>query len=374
MQSITLDSAVDTPALLVDVTIMDANIREMAQLCAQHGVQFYPHAKTHRIPEIGLRQVGLGAAGLTVAKLGEAEGFAAAGIRRLIVAYPLVGRAKLERAVRLAQEVDELVLCADDAGAIRAIGEAFAAADQTATVFVLVDTGLGRCGVAPQAAASLVAATAHLPGVDVAGILTHEGSVYGAANTDDLVARSRGAVSMMVDAARPVRATRPAFVVSMGASASARIIAGEPGVTQLRPGISTFNDRGQIALSNATTDTCAVRVLATVVSTPSADRACIDAGSKSLSQDGVPAGAMGDNTGHGLLCDRPGWLIDRLSEEHGWLRWAGAGEPTRLTIGEQLQIVPNHVCTVFSSMGVAVAVDHGTVIGQWAGLERTASR
>lgn len=374
MQAIRLDSVIDTPALLVDSSVMDSNIREMAQLCANHGVQYYPHAKTHRIPEIGLRQVALGATGLTVAKLGEAEGFAAAGVRRLIVAYPLVGSAKLERAVQLAQRVDELVLCADDAGAIGAIGRAFAAADRTAAVFILVDTGLGRCGVTPEAVAPLVAEVAQLPGVDVAGILTHEGSVYEADSAADLTARSERAASVMLEAARPVRATRPGFVVSMGASASARVVAAVPGVTQLRPGISTFNDRGQIALGNATTDSCAVRVLTTVVSTPSPNRACIDAGSKSLSQDGVPAAAMGDHTGHGLICDRPGWTIDRLSEEHGWLRWDGAGTPTQLTIGEQLQIIPNHVCTVFSSMGSAIAVDDGVVVDRWVGLERTASR
>jgi D-serine deaminase-like pyridoxal phosphate-dependent protein len=159
--------------------------------------------------------------------------------------------------------------------------------------------------------------------------------------------------------------------VSLGASASARAVAGAPGVTQIRPGIYAFNDLSQVALGLATASTCAARVVTSVISNPAPDRACIDAGSKSLSRDLPPGrGAFERFPGYGHLVDLPGWQIAQLSEEHGWLRWVGSGPPTRLTIGQRLQVIPNHVCTVFSSMGESVGLRDGTVVSTWHTIPR----
>ena len=378
-QALDVPAEIDTPSLVIDLDILEANLREMAQLCAASGVELVPHAKTHRTPEIGVLQLRLGAHGLTVAKLGEAEGFAQAGIERLVVAYPLVGAEKVARAAALSKRVD-LTLATDSLEGAWAIGAHFAERGLRAAVDLIVDSGLGRCGVAPADAADLGAAIAAVPGVELTGVLTHEGTVYGAAGRDDLVARSRATAQLMVDAAEAIRARGVELAtVSMGASASARIAREVPGVTQVRPGIYAFNDLGQIALGNATPSTCAVRVLATVVSHPEPGRACIDAGSKSLSQDGLPASAVTegagiDYRGHGLLADLPGWRIEKLSEEHGWLRWHGLGAPTPLAIGGRVQVIPNHVCTVFSSLGESVAIRGGRVEALWRTLGPGASR
>ena len=373
-QALDVAVEIDTPSLVVDLDILEANLREMAELCTASGVELVPHAKTHRTPEIGALQVRLGASGLTVAKLGEAEGFARAGIERLIVAYPLVGAEKVARAAALSQRVD-LTLATDSIEGARAIGAHFAERGLRAAVDLIVDSGLGRCGVAPADAADLGSAIAAIPGVELTGVLTHEGTVYAAADRDDLVARSRATAQLMVDAADAIRARGVDLpTVSMGASPSARIARDVRGVTQVRPGIYAFNDLGQIALGNATPSTCAVRVLATVVSHPESGRACIDAGSKSLSQDGLPASAVTDYQGHGLLADLPGWRIEKLSEEHGWLRWHGTGAPTPLAIGQRVQVIPNHVCTVFFSMGESVAIRGGRVEAVWRTLGPGASR
>ncbi|MFD2767907.1 alanine racemase [Micromonospora eburnea] len=365
----------ETPSLVVDLDVLERNLDEMANLCRGHGVELLPHAKTHRVPQIGLLQIARGADGLCVAKLGEAEAFADAGVSRMTVGYPVVGRDKALRARRLAERVD-LTLGVDSVDGARSIGEVFAQDGREIKLILIVDSGLGRVGVQPGEAAMATRLINEVPGVRVTGVMTHEGWVYAAPDRADLHARSQAAAALMVGAAESIRADgTPLPTVSLGASASARLAAGMPGVTQIRPGIYAFNDLGQIALGNATTQTCAVRVLATVVSHPDPRRACIDAGSKALSQDGLPAAAhLGRYPGHGLLVGLPGWRIERLSEEHGWLRWHGPGEPTPLRVGQRVQVVPNHVCTVFSSLNEATAVRQGEVEATWTTIGPGASR
>jgi D-serine deaminase-like pyridoxal phosphate-dependent protein len=360
---------VATPGLVVDLDILDRNLDEMAAIAVSAGVELFPHAKTHRMAEIGRRQIEHGANGLCVAKLGEAEAFADAGIERLFVANPIVGEDKARRALALAARVD-LVMATDTVDAAASIAKVFAAAGTQAQMMLAIDTGLGREGVAPKQAPAIAAAIAAIPGIDLVGIYTHEGTTYGAVDAADLQRRAVAAAELMVGTANAIRATGiPLPVVSLGASASARALAHVPGVTQIRPGIYAFNDVGQIALGNATRETTAIRVIATVVSHPDPGRACIDAGSKSLSTDLVPASAHRDEfPGLGLIVNAPGWVIERMSEEHGWLRWQGAGTPIALPVGTRLEIVPNHVCMAFAMLRRASVVRAQQIVDVWDGF------
>lgn len=363
------DLNVATPGLVLDLDILDRNLDEMAEIAKSAGVELFPHAKTHRMAEVGLRQVARGADGLCVAKLGEAEAFAAAGIERLFVANPIFGTKKALRALALSRTVD-LVLASDSVAGAASIGEIFAKAGETARLMLAIDSGMGREGVAPAGAPDIAEAIDALPGIELIGIYTHEGTTYGAKDAADLAQQARAAGRMMVGVAQAIRARGVALpVVSLGASASARAVAHVPGVTQIRPGIYAFNDVGQIALGNATLATTAIRVMATVVSHPEPGRACIDAGSKSLSTDLVPAVARRDAyPGMGLIVNAPGWVIERMSEEHGWLRWHGGGAPTPLPVGTRLEIVPNHVCMAFAMLRRASIVRDGVVIERWEGF------
>lgn len=360
---------VGTPALVIDLDVLDRNLDEMAAIARAAGVELLPHAKTHRMAQAGLRQIARGADGLCVAKIGEAEAFADAGIGRLFVANPVMGADKAARALALHRRA-ELTLATDSVAAAAAIGAAFAAAGEIAKLMLAIDSGLGREGVSPEKAPEVAAAIAALPGVDLVGIYTHEGSTYGATDRADLERRAVAAGELMVGVARAIRARGLALpVVSLGASASARAVAHVPGVTQIRPGIYAFNDVGQIALGNATLETTAVRVIATVVSHPDPDRACIDAGSKSLSTDLVPAAARREAyPGMGLIVNAPGWVIATMSEEHGWLRWRGEGAPGPLPVGMRLEIVPNHVCMPFAMLRRATVVQAGAVVDIWEGF------
>ncbi len=365
---------VPTPGLALDLAVLDHNLDEMASIARSAGVELFPHAKTHRMTAVGVRQVERGADGLCVAKLGEAEAFAEAGVGRLFVANPIYGKDKAERALALSRRVD-LVLATDSEAGAASIGETFAAAGVTARVMLAIDYGLGREGVSADKAPEIAVAIHAVPGIELVGIYTHEGTTYGAKDQSDLAGRARAAGEFMVGVAQSIRARGVALpIVSLGASASAREVAHVPGVTQIRPGIYAFNDVGQIALGNASLGTTAIRVIATVVSHPDPDRACIDAGSKALSTDLVPASAHRDNfPGMGLIVNAPGWVIERMSEEHGWLRWHGGGPPVALPVGTRLEIVPNHVCMAFAMLRRANVVENGKIVAHWEGFGPGAS-
>lgn len=368
------DLPVATPGLVLDLDVFDRNMDEMAAIARSAGVELFPHAKTHRMAKVGLRQIERGAAGLCVAKLGEAEAFADAGIERLFVANPIVGEENARRALALAARAD-LLLATDTPAAAASVGAVFAAAGQRARMMLGIDTGLGREGVSPGKAPAVAKAIAALPGIELVGIYTHEGTTYGATDRADLERRAIAAGETMVGIAEAIRAEGIALpIVSLGASASARAVAHVPGVTQIRPGIFAFNDVGQIALGNSTLHSTAIRVIGTVVSHPDPDRACVDAGSKSMSSDLVPAAAHRDEfPGHGLIVNAPGWIIEKMSEEHGWLRWKGKGAPTPLPVGTRLEIVPNHVCMAFAMLRRASIVRDGVIVDHWDGFGPGAS-
>lgn len=362
---------IETPALVVDREILLSNLREISDLCRASGVEQLPHAKTHRTVELGRLQMDNGADGLTVATVEEADAFIQGGISRVLIAYPLVGSNKVRRAFELAQEA-VVTLAADSLEGARGIGQVFVEHGQQADLLLIIDTGMGRCGINPSDAAAFATAMAREPGINLRGIMTHEGAVYQAADDFDLAARSRASAALMTQAADAVRAAGVEIdVVSMGCSASVRNIIGIPGITQVRPGRYAFNDLGLIALGLATPESCAVRVAATVVSHPTPNRACIDAGSKSLSQDRLPSRLADIYPGFGLIVDHPGWQIHQLSEELGWLRWVGETDPTPLRIGERLQVIPHHICTAFYSRGESIMLEHGVRGEKWTTLPHT---
>ncbi len=365
----------DTPALLLDIKVLKNNLKVMQDLCDENGVTIRPHAKTHRIPEIGLIQIESGAEGLCVAKLGEAEGFADAGVKKITVAYPITGDIKAKRALALSERVD-LILATDSVEGALPICEIFNKAGKEISLLLIVNTGLNRDGVLPEEAGLIAQKISKIPGSNLIGILTHEGSVYQSDDQKDLQVKSKIVAEKMLRTASEMEKHGVSVaLISMGASASAKFVATIPGVNQVRPGIYAFNDLGQVALGNANFSDCAATVITTVVSKPSPERAIIDAGSKTLSKDLVPSNAFAKKyPGHGFIVDTPGWVIAKLSEEHGFLEWQGEGEPFELTIGQRLQIIPNHICTVFSSLNECFVIEDGKLIANWKTLKPGASR
>ena len=342
--------ALDTPALIVDLDRVEANLRRGAAVAAAAGVALRPHTKTHKSPYFAQRQLAHGAAGITVAKVSEAEVMAEAGLTDIFIANTIFGRDKAERAAALAARV-RLAVGVDHLEQARALSAAMAGAARPLDVMIEVDTGSRRGGVAPEDAPALAREVAALPGLSVRGIYTYEGYTYEAADRDALAAVLRQAQAVMVelgDRLRELLGIDPA--VSVGSTPGLLSGAGyRKGITEIRPGTYIFLDAAQAALAGGL-DRCAAWVLATVVSRPGPDRAVLDTGSKSLTTDARPRGVC-RTSGCGLLPDH-GLTIARVSEEHGVVEGDGV---------ERVRVVPNHICPVVNLFDEVVAVRGGVV-------------
>jgi len=330
----------ETPAVVVDLGILDRNIAGMAQAARRSGVALRPHAKTHKCVEIGRMQLAAGARGLSVAKTGEAEVFAAAGFDDLFIAYPVVGEDKGRRLLALVDRV-RIAVGVDSAEGALTLAQVFQSAGRSLDVLLKVDVGFHRVGVAPAAAAGVAGRITALPGLHLRGVFTHAGHGYGAETPDRLAQIGREEGTLLVEAAEAVRAAGvPVEVVSVGSTPTAPHAMAVPGVTEVRPGNYVFRDASQVGLGACGLEDCALTVLATVVSVPSPDRAVVDAGSKTLSSDPLRPRPGG----HGLVLSGSGASrVERLSEEHGAIAVA-PGESFR--VGQRVRILPNHACVV----------------------------
>jgi D-serine deaminase-like pyridoxal phosphate-dependent protein len=296
-------------------------------------------------------QVEAGAAGITVAKLGEAEVMADAGLEDLLIAFPLVGERKLTRLRELLERAAVRVSL-DAVEVAEGVGRVGKDLGRDVPVLVEVDTGLHRMGrAAGEPSARLALDIASVPGVEVVGLLTHAGHAYRASDTDELRTIATREVLDLIDTAeRCEREGLPIREISVGSTPTALIGAAVPGVTEIRPGTYVFNDVQQLRLGTATEETCAARVLATVVARPTAERFLIDGGTKSFSSDG------GDGPpfpGRGVVAGRPDLVLDFMSEEHGVGHLVGDAE---LRIGDRLEVIPLHVCSAVNLFDVAFGV------------------
>ena len=144
----TLDE-VDTPALIVDLDAFERNLKRLADRVAGRGVRLRPHAKTHKCPVIALKQVELGAVGVCVQKVSEAEAMVYGGVRDVLVTNEVVGRQKLRRLMGLAHTA-QIGVCVDDPAQIADLDAAAAEAGVASLpVHVEINMGGNRCGVEP---------------------------------------------------------------------------------------------------------------------------------------------------------------------------------------------------------------------------------
>ena len=347
---------VDTPSLLIDLDAIERNIAEMAEVARDAGVRLRPHTKTHKSPEIARMQVDAGAAGLTVAKLGEAEVMADVGLDDLLVAYPIVGERKLLR-LRSLLERSSVRVSLDAVEVAEGIGRVGKDVGSPVPVLVEVDTGLHRMGRPPgEPSARLALEVAVVPGVEVIGLLTHAGHAYRATGPDELRrAAEREGLDLLETAERCARDGLELREISVGSTPTARIVAQVPGVTEIRPGTYVFNDVQQLRLGVADEPSCAARVLTTVVARPTAERFLLVAGTKAFTPDGSDGPPF---PGRGVVVGRPDLVIDFMNEEHAVGHVLG---DRALPIGERVQVIPLHVCGCVNQFDVAAGVRGGRV-------------
>lgn len=334
----------DTPAVLIDVDRVEANLRRVQDYANSHGLKLRPHIKTHKLPRFAKRAIELGAVGITVQKLGEAEVMADAGITEIFLPYNILGAAKVARLKALAGRVN-IAVTADSARTVEGLSATFADAPQPLRVLVECDTGMGRCGVqSPADAVALARRIADAPGLSFRGLMTYPAAGQVEANAAWLAAAKEALIEAGLTPA----------IVSNGGTPDLWRAHEVPAATEHRPGTYIYMDRFQVAKGVGGFQDCALTVLATVVSRPTEDRAIVDAGSKALTSD------LLGMTGHGLIEAYPEAVIVGLSEEHGTIDVSKCA--VKPGIGEKIRIIPNHACVVSNLFETVTLISHDTVV------------
>jgi D-serine deaminase-like pyridoxal phosphate-dependent protein len=337
----------ETPAVTVDLDIMEDNIRRVQGHLDRHGIGNRPHVKTHKIPEIGKLQMAAGAIGITCQKVGEVEVFADAGVAEdVLLTYNILGRQKSDRLMAVAKRLRRLVVVLDNEVVARDLSEAGVRHGADVRFLVECDTGFGRNGVqTPEAALDLARLGMKLPRMDFQGLMTFPNR-----EPDTRLFFDR-ALQLFKQAGIPVP------VVSGGGTPGIFTAQDFPMLTEHRAGTCVYNDAMVVRSGTATWDNCAMRVRVTVVSRPTTTRAIVDAGTKVLTSDlyGMP--------GYGHVLEYPEAAITGLSEEHGTVDLAACRERPR--VGDVVEVVPNHCCVVSNMVDEVYGVRRGQVEVAW---------
>lgn len=312
-------SELDTPALTVDLDVLERNIRNMAEHCRNVGIALRVHTKTHKVPEIAHMQLAAGASGITCQKLGEAEVMCEAGIRDILIPYNIVGKPKLERLTRLVRRATITVAVDSDATA-RGLSEQAQEDDRTIRVVIELDTGGRRCGVqSPEAALELAKKIVALPGLDFQGIMTYPSSL-----------RAKPFIERTVELL--TREGIPIHMIS-GGGTGAEATSKEIGCTETRSGSYIFEGMTRVGRhTGLDPERCALRMMVTVVSVPTPDRIIMDAGQKAFTS--YPP------TPYGHVIEHPEIQITGMSVEHGHVDVSASSHPFK--VGERLSVIPLH--------------------------------
>ncbi len=350
-----LREEIDTPALIVDINILRRNIEEMADFSRSMGKKLRPHIKTHKVPEIAWMQLRAGSQGICVQKLGEAEVMAEAGIGDIFISNEVVGRQKMIRLTRLAENV-KLMVAVDSFDNLLELGGSCREAGVEVGVYVDVDCGMHRTGVQPEKAWEIAEKVNRVEGVYLAGVMGYEGHAGAPSSRDERVKLIDEAVRATLKAAQIMKSKgiEPPEV-SVGSSATVRVSAKYEGVTELQPGMYVFNDWYLVEREAARIETCALHVLTTVMSKTVEDRCVVDAGSKAFHLD------MGR---YPVCVGVEGVEIYKFSEEHGWVKLTGEAQKN-VKLGDRLEFIPYHVCPCVNQFDRIYGVDGERVVNIW---------
>jgi D-serine deaminase-like pyridoxal phosphate-dependent protein len=346
---------IETPAVFIDLDVVDANIRRMQDALTFSGVKLRPHMKSHKSVRVARLQVEAGASGITVSSAGEAEVFADAGFDDIFIAYTVWASGargdrirKLHERIRLSVGVDSLAGAEQLAYAVRGV-------QRPLEVLIELDCGAHRTGVDPQTAGDLAAEVERL-GLRVRGVFTYAGQA------------GRSPEARLIGANDELRAAEAAIdafgqhglraeVVSAGSTPTALLSSRSP-LTESRPGEYVFNDADNVRLGTCRgLEDVGLLVASTVVSTAVQGQVILDAGTKVLGREGSP------ERGYGQVPSIPGSFLRLLNEHHGYLSMPeGVARPS---VGDTVTVVPNHACPVANLFNEYLVVRSGSVIDHW---------
>jgi D-serine deaminase-like pyridoxal phosphate-dependent protein len=345
-------TAVDTPALLVDLDIMEANIRRVAETCRANGVGWRPHTKGQKTPEIVQKELAAGAIGVTCAKLGEAEVLATMGVRDILIHNQIVGAAKTQRLAALTAIADPIV-AVDNIAHVAELAAAMHETGRQLRVAIEVDIGMHRAGVQPGApVVSLARSIAEQPSLRFVGVTSWESHAVTIADRAEKARVVADAIKLLTSSADACRAAGlPVDIVSCGGTGTFPYCTQQPGVTEIEAGGIIFSDvlyRTKYHLDFPQ----ALTLLATVISRPTPTRVIFDAGKKAMSSDGAVPEPLG------MKATRVA-----LSAEHGTIDLAEPNDLPR--IGDKLELIVGYGDTTVHLHEEIVAVRNGKIEAIW---------
>lgn len=321
--AISFVSDLETPSVLIDLDKMERNIAAMQKRCDDLGLNFRPHIKTHKIPDIARRQLDAGAIGIACQKVSEAEVFADAGFRDIQIPYNIVGERKTRRLAALAKRVD-LSVTVDSQAVVDGIAKAVQQADATISVMAELVSLNNRTGATPQAALELAQRIESSHGLRFAGLMIYP---------SDAAIRPRLQETLALLNAAGIAVE----TVSGGGSGAIREAHLLPELTEMRVGTYLFWDWGSVNTGYTSFDNCAMRVRATVVSANDASRVILDGGSKALHSETV-------NGLYGYIEAYPAARLHKVNEEHAYVDFSHCGAVPQ--VGDALHVIPVHTCVV----------------------------
>lgn len=351
-------TAVDTPALLVDLDVMEANIERVAGACRAAGINWRPHSKGKKTPEIVRKELDAGAIGITCAKLGEAEIMAAAGVRDILIANQIVGPQKVRRLMALLERADPIV-AVDSAENVAELGDAASGAGRRLRVLIEVNVGMNRAGVEPgPAAAALANEIARHRGLRFSGVMgweSHALTIADPGEKEKVVAEAIGRLTASATACR--EAGHAVEIVSCGGTGTFPFCVRQPGVTEVQVGGAIFSDVHYRTHYHADFP-CALTVLATVTSRPTPARIVLDAGRKSMSADAAMPEPLG----------LPPVQKMRLSAEHATIELDAPSERPR--IGDKVEFIVGYSDTTVHLHEEIVGTRQGRIEAVWRVVAR----
>lgn len=327
-----------SPAVIVDLDVAERNIQRVASAAQTLHLNLRPHIKAHKSVYFARKQIESGAKGITVAKIAEAETMANYGFDDILVAYPVVGQEKIERLKKLHQRINitTIVDSLDAANGLAQVGSS----DHPFPVLIDIDSGIHRGGRQPGKDTLEFALKLNgMDGLKIRGLFTYNGGIYLSKSREEMAQSAESEAKLLSDMAQVLKNQGIEISVLSGGSTPAIVVLDHlQGISEIRSGNYLFYDVSALALGIAQVDDCALRVLATVVSTPLPGYATIDAGSKTLTTD------LSDYDGYGYIVGKPDVKIVKLNEEHGFLRF----DPNRyqFRVGDRVEIIPNHACVL----------------------------
>lgn len=337
---------IQTPCIIIEKEKLIKNIEKISLVGKNNNCNVRPHIKTHKIPAIAKMQLEAGAIGITVAKVSEAEIFSQNGINDIFIAYPVIGESKILRVLEL-NKTNRIIVGIDSLFGAVQLSKLAVEAKQIVEIRVEIDTGLRRTGISYDLAIETIKEILKLPNLKLNGIYTFRGLILDGKPTLDREKAGIQEGQLMVELKTKLENQGiEVNEVSVGSTPTNESVAKVKGITEIRPGTYVFYDNMQYKMGCCGIEECAAYVLVTVISNPYSDLAIVDGGSKTFSTDFTLNSYPCYFDSYGYILEKnTDILLERVNEEHGMLKLKN---DLKLSIGEKLKIIPNHICSTIN--------------------------